>query len=146
MKAEISVMTEETARDVAELEAKCFSDPWPYRSFINTLANEHAAYFTLYADGSFVGYIGMYDLVDEISIINVAVSTEFRGQGYGAMLLNEAESFARKRSCTSVTLEVRESNIPARRLYEKMGFEIYGQQKNYYTNPTENAILYIKTV
>ncbi len=142
----INEMTEESAHLVAELEAKCFSDPWPYESFINTLSNDHAAYFTLYADGAFAGYIGMYDLIDEVSIINVAVDPECRGCGYGKKLMQAAEDFAREHGCASITLEVRESNTPARVLYEKTGYRIFGTQKNYYTNPKEDAILYRKAV
>lgn len=143
---EIRAMTELTAQHVAELEARCFSDPWPYQSFINTLSNDHAAYFTLHAEGGFVGYIGMYDLVDEVSIINVAVDPDCRGKGFGAILMKAAEDFAVCRGCGSITLEVRESNSPARALYEKTGYSIYGRQKNYYTNPKEDAILYCKEV
>lgn len=146
MKIEVSRMTENNAGKVAELEAKCFSDPWPHQSFINTLSNDHAAYFTLYSDGSFVGYIGMYDLVDEVSIINVAVDPDYRGRGCGELLMQTAEKFANERGCASIALEVRQSNIPARALYEKMGYVIYGCQKNYYTNPKEDAILYCKEV
>ena len=146
MKIEITRMTAESAREVAVLEAKCFNDPWPYESFINTLSNDHAAYFTLYEDGVFCGYIGMYDLVDEVSIINVAVDPYKRGKGFGRMLMEQAEDFAKGHSCPMITLEVRESNIPARTLYEKCGYTPYGIQKNYYTNPAENAVLYRKTV
>lgn len=146
MKIEITLMTADSARDVAELEAKCFNDPWPYESFINTLSNEHAAYFTLYADGVFYGYIGMYDLVDEVSIINVAVDPNTRSRGYGRLLMEAADNFARERGCGAITLEVRESNTPARTLYEKTGYQAYAVQKKYYTNPTENAVLYRKTV
>ncbi len=139
-------MTAASAADVAELEAKCFNDPWPYDSFINTLSNDHAAYFTLYAEGVFRGYIGMYDLVDEVSVINVAVDPDFRGYGFGRLLMESAEGFARKRGCPMISLEVRESNIPARTLYEKCGYQAYGIQKKYYTNPSEDAVLYRKAV
>ena len=135
-------MTAESARDVAALEAKCFGDPWPYESFVNTLSNEHAAYYTCYYDSRFVGYIGMYDLIDEVSVINVAVDPEFRGMGCGRRLMERAEEYARDHGCPAITLEVRESNIPARTLYEKCGYQPYAVQKNYYTNPKENAVLY----
>ena len=142
MKIEISPMTAETAHDVAALEAKCFSDPWPYESFINTLSNEHAAYFTCYDNSRFVGYIGMYNLIDEVSVINVAVDPDFRGKGYGTLLMERAQDYACGHGCPVITLEVRESNIPARTLYEKCGYQPYAVQKNYYTNPKENAVLY----
>ncbi len=146
MMIEITEMTADTAQLVAELEAKCFNDPWPYESFINTLANEHAQYYTLHFNENFVGYIGMYDLVDEVSVINVAVDPAYRSKGYGAMLMERAEDYAQSHGCPAITLEVRESNTPARTLYEKCGYTAYGIQKNYYTNPKEDAILYRKAV
>ena len=142
----IDEMTAETARKVAELEAKCFNDPWPYESFINTLSNEPAQYYTIHQDNAFVGYIGMYNLIDEVSVINVAVDPAYRGTGYGRMLMERAEDYAKGYGCPMITLEVRQSNTPARTLYEKCGYEAYGIQKNYYTNPTENAVLYRKAV
>ncbi|MBQ4602667.1 MAG: ribosomal protein S18-alanine N-acetyltransferase [Clostridia bacterium] len=146
MMISINEMTADSARLVAELEAKCFSDPWPYESFINTLANEHAAYFTLYADGVFSGYIGMFNLIDEVSVINVAVDPAYRGKGYGKMLMGRAEDYAQAHGCPMITLEVRQSNTPARTLYEKCGYQPYAVQNKYYTNPTEDAVLYRKTI
>ena len=145
----ISEMTVDTAREVAELEALCFGDPWPYQSFINTLSNDHAQYYTLtYYDTEdnryFVGYIGMYDLIDEVSVINVAVHPDFRGNGAGVMLMERAEEYAMGRGCPAITLEVRESNRPARALYERMGYTPYAVTKKYYSNPTEDAVLYRK--
>ncbi|MBR6515149.1 MAG: ribosomal protein S18-alanine N-acetyltransferase [Clostridia bacterium] len=146
MTISINEMTGDTARLVAGLEAKCFSDPWPYESFINTLANEHAQYYTIHRDYAFVGYIGMYNLIDEVSIINVAIEPAYRGTGYGRMLMERAEDFAKNHGCPMITLEVRESNTPARRLYEVCGYQAYAVQKNYYTNPKEDAVLYRKAV
>ena len=146
MTISINEMTEDTARLVAELEAKCFNDPWPYESFINTLSNDHAQYYLCFLDGDFVGYVGMYNLIDEVSIINVAVDPAYRGTGYGRMLMERAEDYAKGHGCPMMTLEVRESNTPARRLYEACGYRIFGTQKNYYTNPKEDAILYCKDI
>ncbi len=142
----IDEMTADTAEDVAALEAKCFSDPWPYQSFINTLSNDNAQYYVCHADSLFVGYIGMYNLIDEVSVINVAVDPDHRGHGYGEMLMERAREYATAHGCPAITLEVRQSNVGARRLYEKCGYTEYGIQKNYYTNPKEDAVLYRKEV
>ncbi len=142
----INVMTPETAVLAAQLEARCFNDPWSEDSFVNILSNQHARYYTLCIDDTLVGYIGMFDLVDEVSIINVAVDPNHRGKGYGTVLMESAETFALERGCPSITLEVRETNLPARTLYEKQGYQIFGKQKNYYTNPKEDAVLYRKAV
>ena len=142
----IDEMTADTAEDVASLEATCFSDPWPYQSFINTLSNDNAQYYVCHVDSCFAGYIGMYNLIDEVSVINVAVDPAYRGKGYGEMLMERAEQYAIAHGCPAITLEVRQSNAPARRLYEKCGYTEYGIQKNYYTNPKEDAVLYRKEV
>ena len=142
----VDEMTADTAKDVAALEAICFSDPWPLESFINTLSNGYAQYYVCYTDSCFVGYIGMYNLIDEVSVINVAVDPAYRGTGYGKMLMDRAEEYAVSHGCPAITLEVRQSNAPARRLYEKCGYTEYGIQKNYYTNPKEDAVLYRKEV
>lgn len=139
---DITEMTEASVPLVAELEAKCFSDPWPCESFINTLSNDHAQYFTAYNGSDFLGYIGMYDLIDEVSIINVAVDPAYRNSGIGKLLMKKAEEYALIRGCPMITLEVRQSNDPARRLYESLGYEIYGYQKDYYSDPKEDAVLY----
>lgn len=146
MKLEIKPMDKDSAVKAAELEVVCFSSPWPAESFINILNNNSAAYFIAFCDDKVVGYVGMYDLIDEVSIINIAVSPDFRRGGIAQKLLEKTEEFALSRGCPSIALEVRESNIPARSLYEKNGYKVYGRDKDYYSDPREDAILYSKAV
>lgn len=146
MNNEICIMTKNNAAAVAELEKKCFSQPWPFESFVNILSNDHAAYFTLYTDGIFSGYIGMYDLIDEVSVINIAVDPLYRGKGFGRLLMEAAEKFAIQRNCPRITLEVRKSNTTARSLYESVGYTQYSMIKDYYTDPKEDAVLYCKEI
>jgi ribosomal-protein-alanine N-acetyltransferase len=79
-------------------------------------------------------------VLDEGYISNVAVAPMYRGQGIGSGLIRELIERARKRGASFLTLEVRQSNIPARRLYEKFGFCDVGCRRNYYDKPIEDAI------
>ena len=72
---------------------------------------------------------------------NLAVRPDRRRQGLGAALVAAMGAAAREKGLAFLTLEVRESNLPARRLYEKCGFAAVGTRKNYYEKPTENAVL-----
>jgi len=79
---------------------------------------------------------------DEWEIESLVVDPLFRRQGLGSCLVSDFMNAAREQGIRNVLLEVRESNEPARRLYEKIGFSIEGRRKDYYRNPNEDAILY----
>jgi len=81
---------------------------------------------------------------DEGNLVSIGVDDEFREMGIATTLLDIIYEMALERGVTSINLEVRESNVPAISLYEKEGFEAVGKRKNFYRNPTEDAILYIK--
>ena len=92
-------------------------------------------------DGVLAGY-GWYEFVlDEGYVGNLAVAEEHRRRGLGKALTRALLDDARDRGLVFLTLEVRESNLPARRLYEKAGFRTVGIRKNYYERPRENAVL-----
>jgi ribosomal-protein-alanine N-acetyltransferase len=82
----------------------------------------------------------------EWELENIVVAEEFRGKGVGKQLMQELFTQAQKMNSDLVFLEVRDSNAPARRFYEKLGFQETGRRKAYYSNPTEDAILYRKTL
>jgi [ribosomal protein S18]-alanine N-acetyltransferase len=85
-------------------------------------------------------------VVDQVHINNLAVRPELRGRGLGTQLLEGVIAEAAHLGAIEVTLEVRESNEPARRLYEKAGFRRDGVRKNYYTTPVENALILSRTI
>ena len=138
----VKPMDQNTALAVAEIEAVCFSSPWPAQSFLNILNNNNALYLVAEEDAEVLGYIGIFDLIDEFSIINVATHPNHRKKGIARRLMEEIHQRAKEKNCPLVTLEVRESNIPARSLYERFGYTECGRDKNYYSDPTEDAILY----
>lgn len=93
-----------------------------------------------------VGFLIARQAAAEWELENIVVADEFRGKGVGTQLLQEFFTQAKKMNSDSVFLEVRESNTPARRLYERLGFHETGRRRAYYSNPTEDAILYAKTL
>ena len=92
-------------------------------------------------DGKTAGYVGCQTVLDEGYITNVAVSPDFRRQGIARALIAELTAKAEENKLAFVTLEVRESNAPAIALYTGAGFAPVGKRKNFYSNPTENAVL-----
>ncbi len=143
MNYKIIEMKKEHLSDAARLEIVCFSSPWSEKALAHELENENSHFLAAVSD-RFLGYIGVQEICGEAYITNVAVFSEFRKSGIGRALLNAAADGAKSRGCEFITLEVRESNLPAIRLYESEGFEKVGVRKNFYSAPTENGIIYTK--
>ncbi|MBE6785795.1 MAG: ribosomal-protein-alanine N-acetyltransferase [Ruminococcaceae bacterium] len=137
-------MTAEDVPAVAEIEKECFSSPWTQNGLLNETLNPSAEFFVLERDKTVAAYMGMHIVLDECYIANVAVKSEYRKQGFGKSLVENALSVAKKKGCSFITLEVRVSNRPAISLYEKCGFEGIGERKDFYSAPTENALIMTK--
>ncbi len=140
----ISLMNENDVPSVALTEEECFSEPWSEDGIRSELGNPTARFFTAKVMGETAGYIGMHIVLDECYIANVAVKGAFRRRGIADALLCCAEEVARKEGCAFISLEVRVSNMPAIRLYEKHGYISQGERKNFYRNPVENALIMTK--
>ena len=95
---------------------------------------------------SLAGFLIAQHIAPEWELENIVVAPELRNKGIGARLLNELVSVARETNSQAMFLEVRESNIAARKLYEKAGFEPTGRRKSYYTDPLEDALLYRRSL
>lgn len=142
----VSPMTEADIPQIAELEKQCFSEPWSENSLKEELTNETARFYVIHSGEKLLGYIGANNICGEVYITNVAVNKEFRFQGLGKKLVNHLVKQAEAENALFVTLEVRESNENAIRLYEKCGFKRAGERKNFYSKPTENALIYTLTL
>jgi ribosomal-protein-alanine N-acetyltransferase len=92
------------------------------------------------------GFLVAQHIGPEWELENIVVAAKLSNKGIGARLLNQLLSLARETNSQSVFLEVRESNIAARKLYEKAGFQPTGRRKSYYTGPVEDALLYRRNV
>ena len=144
-KTEISPITEDDIAEIAEIEKECFSTPWSEDALRSELSNDGAVFLKAVTDGEISGYIGMHTVLDECYIANIAVKNKFRRRGIGEAILDSAEKEALNKNCSFISLEVRVSNAPAISLYEKRGYISQGQRKNFYSNPTENALIMTKT-
>ena len=135
-------MAESDIKEIAELEKECFSEPWSEDSLKDELTNETARFYVLRDNEKLLGYIGANNICGEVYITNVAVNSFCRGKGYGKILVNHLIKQSELEKALFVTLEVRESNENAIKLYEKCGFKKIGERKNFYSKPTENALIY----
>ncbi|HCI60566.1 ribosomal protein S18-alanine N-acetyltransferase [Ruminococcus sp.] len=140
----IEKMTSGHLDDVYIIETECFSHPWSKQSLEEELNNETSLFLVAKEENEVIGYIGMSIVIDEGYIFNVAVRENHRNKGVATALINELVTYGKKNNFSFITLEVRESNLPAISLYSKFGFIKAGERKNYYSNPKENAILMTK--
>lgn len=155
---------------VRAVEKKCFPSPWPRESFRYEIErNRMARYFVLrrkhpegftppvapktgilrrllggtrsFGQDSIVGFAGIWMMVDEAHITTLAVDPDFRGQGLGELLLVATTELSGVEGAKMMTLEVRESNAIAQRLYEKYGFSRHGIRRHYYSDDGEDAVV-----
>ena len=132
--------------DVMRIERESYPTPWREETFrYEVVENPNAYYVVARADlpeGTFsIGFAGMWIICDEAHITTVAVDPEFRGLKVGERLLLDLLLAATKRGALRATLEVRESNLVAQRLYFKYRFDAVGMRRRYYTDTGENAII-----
>lgn len=128
---------------LAQLERQCFTLPWSENSLREELHSDKACFLTALDGNEVVGYIGSL-ISDGCYITNVAVLPERRGCGIGTMLITELEVRARQLGCEFITLEVRVSNLGAVGLYSRLGFLKAGERRDFYVQPTENALIMTK--
>lgn len=126
---------------IAEIESVSIIPPWSYNAICSFSEYETSRILVAEIDGCVVGYITYSSVLDEYQIANVATHPEYRRKGIGESLLNALYEEARFNNVSIITLEVRQSNEPAIYLYKKAGYVEVGRRRNYYKNPTEDAIL-----
>ncbi len=127
---------------VEEIEKRSFASIWTknlYRKEL--LENSFAYYFVIEKDQQLIGFCGLWLVIDEAQVTNIAIDPTYRGQGYGALLFQHLMKYAIANGASNLSLEVRESNEPAQKLYQKFGLEKAGIRKNYYTDNNEDAIV-----
>jgi len=134
-------MRESDLDAMAAIEQASFSVPWTRNMLEEELSNSRARYRVLEFQGAVVGYIGMWQILDEGHITNVAVLPEFRRRGFARRLMQDLVDYAKANGIRSLTLEVRVGNLPAIRLYESFGFQIEGRRKHYYADNNEDALI-----
>ncbi|HHF98591.1 MAG TPA: ribosomal-protein-alanine N-acetyltransferase [Candidatus Aerophobetes bacterium] len=141
----IRPMEEKDIPQVESIERASFPSPWTSRLFYLEIKKKNFAYYhILEFKGKVVGYIGYWKVHDEAHIVTFAVHPLYRRKGFGKALLNYVLEEAKKRGIKRATLEVRETNYAAQKLYEKVGFKKVAIRPGYYHDTGENAVIYWK--
>ncbi len=137
----VGLMTVEDIDAVHQIETACFKTPWSKESFRHEIEeNQCARYVVVREDGRAIAYAGVWFILDEGHITNIAVHPDRRGMGYGRMVTGALIQFAADCGMNWMTLEVRRSNKIAQQLYHSFGFIDVGYRKRYYEN-SEDALI-----
>lgn len=135
-------MTEEDIDDIVEIEKEVFTTPWTREAFlIEIRENKLAYYLVIEIDKKVVAYGGIWLILNEGHITNIAVKEAYRGQGLGGRIVEGLIYHCMLRQIEAMTLEVRKSNLVAQNLYRKYGFEEAGIRPRYYQDNNEDAII-----
>ena len=126
---------------VAELEKKCFSDPWSESSIASELDNPLSFWLVAVENGLVLGYVGSQSVGEDADVMNLAVSPDARRRGIGLSLMSQLIAQLKRRKVKSLCLEVRASNQSAMALYRKLGFSQVGLRPKYYRHPQEDAVI-----
>lgn len=129
--------------EVAELEARCFTNPWSRDMLARELAQSDVAHVFLLRlpDRRLAGFCSCWIVADELHVNTLVIDMPYRQRRLGVSLTAWVIAEATRRGATRATLEVRESNEPARRLYASLGFEVVARRPRYYSHPVEDALI-----
>ena len=127
----------EEIKDILQTD---FDDLWNFEIFKEELGNTNSRYLVLRYENEIVCFGGIKIILDEANLMDIVTKKNKRHQGFAKFVLNELLTIAEEENCSSITLEVRENNLPAIHLYEQFGFKEVGRRKNYYKNG-DTAIL-----
>lgn len=126
---------------IYEIELEAFSVPWTKKSILSEITNQISYYLVMMIDKEVIGYIGIWKILDEGHITNLAIKKKYRRYGFGHKLIEEAMCRLTRLGVRSYTLEVRISNKKAIDLYLDLGFEIAGIRKKFYNEPIEDGLI-----
>lgn len=142
MDMNIRAVSESDIEALVEIEKEVFTTPWPEEAFLTEIKeNKLAQYFALEVDNQLVAYGGIWLIIDEGHITNIAVREKYRGLGLGSKILEALIYYCKLKEIKSMTLEVRKSNIIAQNLYKKYGFVEAGIRPKYYGDNKEDAVI-----
>lgn len=137
----ICPMDKLSIRSILNISELSFPISWSFESIQSELDNKFAKYVVLKTGNTIVGYGGMWLIIDEAHVTNIAVHPEARGNGGGNIILEALFRICRKQKVTAITLEVRRSNFAAINLYEKYDFVEEGIRRHYYEDNGEDAVI-----
>ena len=127
---------------ILEIERTSFSTPWSLQAFKAELKdNEYARYLCLELEGQVIRYMGLWFILDEGHITNIAIAPDYRGHHWGEYLMRSMMDRMVEQGMERMTLEVRTSNSQAQSLYKRLGFTTAGVRKGYYADTQEDALI-----
>ena len=140
-------MAEEDIPCIAAMEQQFFSQPWKEESIGHYMEAGNTLFLVAKdPQKNIVGYLALMCILDEADLVSIAVDEDFRNMGIAREMLDIAYETAAESGIVKIHLEVRESNLPAIKLYESEGFVKDGIRKDFYDKPKENAILYTRLI
>ena len=122
------------------IEKESYSDPWSENSILSEILNKDSYFVVLKQNDILLGYTCMRINIDEAEIFKVTTNPRFRKMGISKILLQNLVDFAKKNGLKKILLEVRESNLPAIKLYDSFDFKKIFVRKNFYSSPLEDAL------
>lgn len=137
-------MTKQHLSQVLSIERDSFTHPWSEGAFVAELEKSSSHCIVAILNDKVVGYAVLGVVLDEGSLLDIAVDKAYRRQGVAKLLFDELLRIANDTKLSFITLEVRNSSTPAISLYKAMGFERVAVRKNYYSSPVEDAVLMTK--
>lgn len=126
---------------VCDIENSIFSKPWSASSFLSSIKDINNIYLVVEEEEQIIGYCGLWGIVGEGQINNVAVKKECRNNGIGRKMLQKLLELGKENGLEEFTLEVRVSNKNAIHLYHSLSFKDAGIRKDFYEEPVEDAII-----
>lgn len=134
-------LNESDIEDVYKIVLQSFADPWTKNSLISSVEADGSVCYIAEVSSITVGFLIAQDISGEINLDSIAVNTEYRGKGIAKAMMSALCEYSHLNGCKLITLEVRSANESAIRLYDHFGFKRVGLRKNYYKNPSDDAIL-----
>ena len=134
-------MTADDAEQVSEIDFQSFSVPWKMTDYWKYAQEKNIESVVAEIDRKIVAYAAAFVSFEEAEVFKIAVEPKLRGQKIGTKIFAELIQAVKNRGVNAMTLEVRPSNVAAVKLYENFGLKSVGRRKNYYTNPTEDALI-----
>jgi ribosomal-protein-alanine N-acetyltransferase len=139
----IDKMNLQDLSQVTEIEKQLFNPPWSYETFLSEVESESRCCLVVRCADGIIGYAICAILYDEAHILSIGVAKKYQKLSIATLLMVEIMDYAISNAVVKVILEVRVSNDKAKGLYEKFGFAPVGIRKKYYTQPSEDAIVYL---
>lgn len=143
-KVEIHTMSISDLEQIKNILQTDFDDLWNFQIFKEELGNTNSSYLVLKYENEIVCFGGIKIILDEATLMNIVTKKTNRNQGFARLILNELITIAKEENCNTLTLEVRENNLPAIHLYQLFNFKEIGRRKKYYKNGDTAILMTLK--